>query len=527
MTKNLRFLLPVLCVAFATCYAQPSYYLQKVYDVGGYTICNEVIESSLGGYLMVGNTDGIGNGVYDGMLVKAAANGTAEWAVAFGGASDENAFSVQMTSDNNYIVTGNTYSYGVMMNHCDVFLTKVNSSGSIIWTKTYGRSNDDLGVKVLQSLDGGFIIVGYLLNVISSSYDGLIIKTNSTGDTLWTKRTGGAGYEQFFDVVEQTDGSLIIVGETTSYGAGGADVWVAKYTSAGALSWMKTYGGTNYDEGFAIGKTSDGGFIITGQTNSWGAGNLDAFLLKIDSAGTMQWLKTYGGTAADIGYSLKQATDNGYYLAGQTYNTSNSLADVLLIKTNLNGVVDWAKTIGGTDHDYAKSIKMTANGNLLLAGQTNNLLTWKGYYLLKSDNSLGFGCYENTFSPVVTTPAASSGTAIPTTYSGFTISNVNIGAVTGGAMHSICTSVSVNELLEQNAIRIFPNPAANHFTIEFNGKLDGTNGELQIVDLTGRVVLEQTIRNQKSEIMNRFSSGIYFVKIIHGKKVYTEKLVIE
>jgi hypothetical protein len=148
----------------------------------------------------------------------------------------------------------------------------------------------------------------------------------------WSKTFGGTSDDYGLSVQETSDGGYVITGYTQSYGAGAHDVWLIKTDSAGTRLWDKTFGGTNYDYGYSVQETSDGGYVIAGYTNSYGSGTLDVWLIKADSAGTKLWDKTFGGTSDDYGYSVQETSDGGYVIAGRTCSYGAGGADVWLIK---------------------------------------------------------------------------------------------------------------------------------------------------------------------------------------------------
>jgi len=206
-------------------------------------------------------------------------NPEAAWNKTFGGAEDDNGYSVQQTSDGGYIITGHTDSYGA--GGYDVWLIKTDSSGSVAWNKTFGGSSGDGGYSVQQTSDGGYIIVGITYSYGAGGGDVWLIKTNSSGNVAWNKTFGGSSGDDGYSVQQTSDGGYIIVGITYSYGAGSADVWLIKTDSSGNEIWDKTFGGSDDDSGISVQQTSDGGYIIAGETFSYGAGSNDVWLIKV------------------------------------------------------------------------------------------------------------------------------------------------------------------------------------------------------------------------------------------------------
>jgi hypothetical protein len=235
------------------------------------------------------------------------------------------------------------------------------------WNKTFGGSGDDRGYSVQQTSDGGFIIAGFINSYGAGSGNVWLIKTDSSGIASWNKTFGGLGDDRVISVQQTSGGGYIIVGDTNSYGAGNNDVWLIKTDSSGVASWNKTFGGQDVDYGFSVQQTLDGGFIIAGYTSSYGADNCNVWLIKTDSSGIASWNKTFGGPGGDYGFSVQQTSDEGYIIAGGADS-----ADVWLIKTDSSGVASWNKTFGGPFTDYGRSVQQTSDEGFIIAGYTNS-----------------------------------------------------------------------------------------------------------------------------------------------------------
>ena len=298
------------------------------------------------------------------MLIKTNSQGATLWSKSFGGGANLNhhVYDVQQTSDGGYVLTG-VYDDGD-----DVWLLKTDSIGNTLWTKTFGSG---VGTSVQQTTDGGYIITGYHLASTNGGSDVHLIKTDENGIEQWNQTFGGTGDERVYSVQQATDGGYIITGYTESFGNGEADVWLIKTDESGNQQWSQTYGGNYKDEGYSVEQTTDGGYIIAGKIRQQGSSNYDVYLIKTDGNGVEQWSQTYGGAGfSDAGRSVQQTTDGGYTIAGDTYSFGNGSSDVYLIKTDGNGVEQWSQTYGGIDYELGYSVQQTTDGGYIITGST-------------------------------------------------------------------------------------------------------------------------------------------------------------
>ena len=257
-----------------------------------------------------------------------------------------------------------------------------------LWTKTFGGSDYGEAYSVQQTTDLGYIIAGYTSSYGTGSNDVYLIKTNENGDSLWTKTFGGSGNDKSYSVQQTSDGGYIVTGYTSSYGAGQYDVYLIKTNENGDTLWTKSFGGTATDRAFSVQQTTDDGFIIVGDTESSGAGQYDVWLIKTDVNGDSLWTKTFGGSNYDFARSVKQTTDGGYIIVGYTdlYGTGENY--ILLIKTDMNGNTLWTKTFGGFNNDYrGYSVQQTIDGGYIVAGYSCFIAGFPNVYLIKTDGN--------------------------------------------------------------------------------------------------------------------------------------------
>ncbi|HEX7319770.1 MAG TPA: T9SS type A sorting domain-containing protein [bacterium] len=288
------------------------------------------------------------------------------WTKTYGGFNGDIARCVQQTNDGGFILTGGTASYGA--GDMDIYIIRTDSLGESLWTKTYGGFYNDGSEWIECTVDGGYMIAGRRGNDGGSNSDVWLIKINSLGDTLWTKTFGGDGTEGTSMAKQVTDTGYIVVGFTNSSGSGLNDLWLLRVDSAGDTIWTKTYGGSLNDGGTRVLQTSDKGYMILGGTYSYGAGQSDGWMIKADSQGNAQWSKTYGGTNYDFVYEMVETQDHGYFITGMTMSFGNGHADAWFIRTDSLGDTLWTKTLGDTGYEYAESGVQTADGGFIACG---------------------------------------------------------------------------------------------------------------------------------------------------------------
>ena len=339
-----------------------------------------VQETTDGGYIIVGTsdtsfgTDAMWN--YDVNLIKTDSEGTILWNRTFGGSDWEGGYSVQQTTDGGYIIAGYTESFGA--GDSDVYLVKTDSVGNELWSQTFGGSDYDFSGSVHQTMDGGYILTGQTWNFGAIEGDIYLIKTDSDGTLLWDRTFGGSDREGGYSVQQTTDGGYIIAGYTESFGAGDSDVYLVKTDSVGNELWSQTFGGYKAEGGFSVQQTTDGGYIVSGYTNTFGPGYSDLYLIKTTSDGEAVWTQAYGGPHDDGGLSVQQTMDGGYIIAGYSYN------DVYIVKTDTEGNMYWNRTLGGSGNDGGYSVQQTTDGGYIITGYTGSFGNWKDVYLIKT-----------------------------------------------------------------------------------------------------------------------------------------------
>jgi len=471
--------------------AQPNIEWQRALGGTGTETLFSINLSNDGGYITAGTTssnngDVSGNhGSLDLWVVKLSNTGQVQWQKCLGGTSYENATSVAQANDGGYIVAGKTNSNdGDVSGHhgsADYWVIKLNAFGAIEWQKTLGGSEDDDSFSIQATMDGGYAVAGYTgssdgdVSVHYGYADYWIVKLSSTGAIEWDKTLGGAnGADQAFCMRHTSDGGYILAGESSSSNGdisnsqGGTDFWVVKLDSIGDIEWERSLGGDAGDAARSIMQAADGGYVVVGEVGSNNSGHVtgnhgynDYWVVRLSPQGELEWQKTLGGSDSDWARSVCQAPDGGYVVPGLVYSTDGDAAgcdgaDILVVKLSADGEnIEWKKILGGSAGETVHSIVRTPDGGYILAGET---------YSNDGDVSGNHGGRDAWVVKLAPESASS------------------IITVTGEAL----------------PLAIFPNPATQE--ISFNIPTEEPLLSISITDLAGRKVCHKTLSPDSSLI---------------------------
>ena len=300
------------------------------------------------------------------------------------------------------------------------------------WETTFGGASADVGESVQQTTDGGYIITG-LTHSYGNGYgysDVYLLKTDVYGVEQWSQTLGGTNYEAGYSIQQTTDGGYIITGGKGGGNGNSEDVYLIKTDVNGVELWSQTFGGTGEDYCFSVQQTTDGGYVITGDTDSYGNGSYDVYLIKTDVNGVELWSQTFGGPYYDEGKSVQQTTDGGYIITGITGEWG--FGNVYLIKTDGSGIEQWSQTFGAsTVNDWGQSVQQTTDGGYIITGGTGGIggasLNSEDVYLIKTDGS-GIEQWSQTFGG---TGSGAGGSVQQTTDGGYIITGYTTSFVNG------------------------------------------------------------------------------------------------
>lgn len=288
-------------------------------------------------------------------LASSLVSNSYQWVAHYGGADAEAAGAVRQTSDGGFVFAGYTESFAV--GNLDLWVVKLNPDGSVAWNKTYGDSESEFANSIQETSDGGFIVAG------AKGTRFWLLRLDQNGDILWQKRIGGSSNTYILQsVVETNDGSFVVAGQVSALGAA-----VIKLDANGNILWQYTY-----NSGWvlvSVETTSDGGLIAVGYGTSFGG----VWILKLNADGTLQWQKGYGlPTTFEVGFAIKETSGNQYIVAGQIEPSISRKGDAWILLLNSDGSIAWQKAFGGNDYDQAYDVLETENGEFVFAGETRS-----------------------------------------------------------------------------------------------------------------------------------------------------------
>ncbi|GAB3169312.1 hypothetical protein GCM10027291_19580 [Telluribacter humicola] len=397
---------------------EPTKQWDKTFGGSAYDEAKSILNTSDGGYLLFGHSNSGSSGDKsegskgnnDYWVVKINGSGNRQWDKTIGGNGSDDARAVVPTADGGYLLVGlseSTVSWDKSEGSRggnDFWIVKINSSGTKVWDKTYGGSGYDEASSVVPTSDGGFVILGYSYSNQSSDKaenargegDYWVMKINSSGSVLWEKTLGGSGNDVARSIVATSDGGFLLVGNSTSPAGGDKsqgsqgnyDIWVVKINGSGAKQWDRTFGGNGIDDARHVVATSDGGAVLAGLTESGRSGDksessrggYDYWVIKLNSSGGKVWDKTLGGSGNDYARSVASTSDGGFVVtgfsdsgqSGDRSDNSKGQNDYWLVKVDANGGKVWDKAYGSNGNDSAEAILSTSDGGYIMAGHSNS-----------------------------------------------------------------------------------------------------------------------------------------------------------
>jgi len=318
-----------------------------------------------GGYI-IGGLAQKASGNIDFYLIRIGQDKKALWSKSYGTNDHDFAQYIEETKDSGYIIAG----YGSCgKNRNDIWLVKLDKNGNLEWSRAYGGSGEDRTNFVLATSGGGYIVIGRGQTAEKGGKNASVFKVDQYGKVQWSNIYGGENWDYCSYATETQDDGYLVVGDSRSFGTGSFDVFAMKLKKDGQISWAKIYGGSEGDFSYSVAENPDGTFIIVGYTRSFGTKKTNTYLIKADSAGDAEWALCFGGKKTDYARSVL-STGEEYIVAGDTTSFGAGQTDVYVARINSKGKMNWIKTYGGIEDDYISSIQRTSNGGYIITGNT-------------------------------------------------------------------------------------------------------------------------------------------------------------
>lgn len=367
-------------------------YFQKALGRTGHDVCRGIVQTADSGFIAVGYTTSGGAGSHDVVAAKLDYKGNPEWVKAYGGVGIDQAEAICALSDGNFLIAGHTTSFGA--GGKDFYLIKIDPTGTIIWTKAYGTAGDDHCNSVIESSTGDIFMAGHTNGIGAGSFDVYVSKITSTGSQWWAKSYGGPALDHGNSIVELPSGNLILAGKTNSFGFGDYDAEVMKLNPDGDTLWTKVYGGASWDEFKNVILTSDNELLFSGFTQSFDAHmvarhiDFTGLLSKIDTLGEPTWLKTYGISGNETIIKKVVETQSGDF-TGLGYTGSFPAYDFYSISISSTGAIEWYNVHGSGAFEDGSEVIKSYDGGYVMAGYTQGFGAGNYDFYIQKTNAYG------------------------------------------------------------------------------------------------------------------------------------------
>lgn len=449
----------------------------------------DISATSDGGFIVVGSTASSGDGNTDVYLLKIDSLCNKEWSWALGGLNNDWGYAVKQTYDNGYIIAATSNSFG--NGGYDAMLLKRDSFGNYEWQKTYGGNDWDFAYDVVQTFDSGFVFCGETYNNSNGYADVYVVKTNSVGDTIWTRTVGGSLIDKGNALIQTADSNIVVAGLKNTV-SDSTQAYVLKFDKNGVLLWDSVYGGTSNEEIKDVIQTQDGLYTLAGYSTGIVAGDKDYYVIKIDVNGTLVWERFFSGVKDEEANTLAEIDNGDLWIVGYTEANGGGKKDPKIFRLNSGGW--WANqnsTFGTLEDEVATGIALSTNGNIYLSGYTNSYGEGlNDLFVIRVDTIVIQQQYDVT-------------------------SNIDVAAI--GLLESKSN---------KSLFKIYPNPTINNVTIEF----EDTPSQLLMTDLRGTIILNKTIHQPIFKIdldLINLLSGVYLIECKNNKgETRVEKLIV-
>lgn len=421
--------------------------------------------------MICGFTTSFGAQSQDMHVMRVNSDGEIMWERNYGGTGNDRAYSVVNSVEGGYLVGGAEFSF-TPLGDGDIYLIKLTEEGDVEWEKTFGGVQSDDLEKVVQSADTSYFVGGRTRSYGAGLGDLYLLKIDKNGELEFSKTYGGNMSEICRDLVYTSANSLVLAGQTMSFGQGSNDGYIVKTNLDGDVLWSKTFGGELDDAVMGIAETLSGNYRVVGYTSTYGEGSYDGFIAEFDQSGSLVWSNTYGNEGNQSFYDGIITSDSGTVCTGIHFD-NNGIGDLLLVKVDKFGTLEWSRTYTLTEYSYGNTVAKTSSGYVIVGSDENT----NHNTLLVKTNFQGFtGCsneemnvnyVQNSFNPVI-----GSGGSVS---SGCVVTDVNgESGVTNMTQDTICIQ-HCNLSLE---VEVLNTPEGAGCTGEIALSVDGGQGQV-------------------------------------------------
>lgn len=492
---------------------------------------NKAIQTQDGKIVVGGTTWGFGSSS-NAFLMKLDASGAPMWTRSYTGINADEVFDIIEQSDGGLVACGATDSYGV--GYQDGFVMRTDSTGNMVWGRTYGNEFPDFLLKIVEDGAGGYFTAGYTqpppLNPFQEGT--LLLRLDPLGRVLWSIWLPGAWDAQNLgwnpiDMVTTTTGDVLL---TTVHGGWTIDLW--KFTATGQLLWSKTF--DQESKGHRMAVDADGNVYITCfRPLEDGNFSIEVSVLKLDSNGNELWCKSYGGTYIEFARAITAPNEGGIAIAGYTNSSGHGGYDAFILRLDQDGSLLWGSTFGTVWDDLPNSLEPKADGGYIMAGQSyaygSDPDSLK-IYVVSTDGNGNADC-SLPWSPLVRDDSVQVGSPIilPDTYV-LQVDTLTWPAVpTGFSATSICLDVYAPGLQPHTQISAYPNPFRDRVVVTVQGSAEPPL-RLLLRDLLGRVVYQVdgplAYQDRTMEIdLGLLQRGTYILELLFGDAHSAVKLI--
>lgn len=453
----------------------------------------------------------------------------------YGGNGYDVGYDVKQTLDKGYIITGSTSSWGA--GNTDVYLLKLDSMGHVKFQNTFGNANNDIGKEVLQLPDSSYVIVGYTSSFGFGGYDVFLVKADKYGQLEWQKTIGGTDWDFAHSIQQTTDGGYIIGGSTYSYGYGNEDGYVVKIDATGNVMWSKTFGGPEDDSFKSVIQTTDGGIALCGTTKSYGDANGDAWVFKLNSNGDSAWSKRYGGVKEDFVNKVIQISTSEILTVGGTLSYA-TLQQNWYTKFDLTtGNINADYPDPGSKPEYYNSCAVGLNGNFVGCGKsTHNVFgdqalieIYTGNFSYLNFFPIAMGYTDELFSVCKT---KDRGFVFVGATQGNSSSLQDVFFVKTDSVGNYGNNITgITDVFSKESVKInaYPNPTSDELCIIVSNKNNNDIITFKLFNIEGIELLKGKIKtNTVNKIsVSEFNNGLYYIELnLLENSIITEKISI-